>query len=240
MLRRPRRSRLALAAVLAAAHPTGAAAHQRGLSRAELRVVPDAAPGSVRIAAELVFARPEIVELVPRADADRNGQLDEIELLSVETALSEHVREGVQLEVDGRPCAGVVERIAFVEEDGLAVVAGFVCPAAPPLAGFTVRLPLLARLNPGHRLLGHVVFQDMPEETDAPALDFVAHRRRAALTVRRPTRERAPERADEPAPAEAAPSPAPRQEPARWPWLVLVAAATAALATWLSRRRRRG
>lgn len=239
----PRPRRLVLAAVLAAAlgRPTGAAAHQRGLSRAELRVAPASAPDSVRIAAELVFARPEIVELVPRADADRDGQLDEIELLSVETALSDHVLQGVQLATGDHPCPGVVERITFVEEDGLAVAAGFTCPAAPPLAEFTVRLPLLARLAPGHRLVGQVVFQDMPAETDAPALDFVAHRRRAALTVRRPTAETPPMGAAPALSADAAAlAPARDPAPARSPWLVLVAAPLVLAAGWLSRRRRRG
>jgi hypothetical protein len=229
----PRRSRRlwpVLALLLCV--PARATAHQRGLSQAHLRVGGQQGAPAVRIAVDLVFARPEIVELVPRADADRSGQLDEIELLSVETLLSEQVQTGVEIEVDGRACAGAVERIAFVEEDGLSVAAAFTCEGrAPPLSAFTVRLPLLARLAPGHRLVGHVVFQDMPDETETPELDFVAHRRRAALTVRRPVAA--------PAPA-AAPLPLPLPAPAPWRWLALAAAPLAVGAVWLFRRRRRG
>lgn len=221
--------------------PLGAGAHQRGLSRAELRVG-GAGEAAARIAVDLVFARPEIVELVPGADADRSGQLDEIELLSIETLLSEQVQKGIEIEVEGRACAGAVDRIAFVEEDGLAVAAGFTCPApAAPLAAFTVRLPLLARLAPGHRLLGQVVFEDMPPGPDRPVLDFVAHRRRSALTVRRPEPASAPAPAPAPDPAPVAASvAAPPPERPAWSWLVVTAAPLGLGAVWLLRRRRRG
>lgn len=209
--------------------PALADAHERGLSRAELRIA------GARLTAELVFARPEIVELVPGADADRSGQLDEFELLSVETLLSEQVLAGIQIFRGAAACPGAVEKIAFVEEDGLAVSVGFTCPG--PIDAFTVRLPLLARLAGGHRLLGHVVFQDMSSRPDIPPLDFVAHRRRSALTIRRPGPAPA---AAPPLPAPppvAAPEPAPAPARPRWPWLVLAAAPAGLAAVFLLRRR---
>ncbi|MBZ5713049.1 hypothetical protein K7C98_27755, partial [Nannocystis pusilla] len=109
----------------------------------------------------------------------------------------------------------------------------FTCPAA--IEAFTVRLPLLARLAPGHRLVGHVVFQDMSSGTGIPEFDFVAHRRRSALTIRRPE----PTTAASPpaAPAVAAPAAAPLRP--RWPWLVLAAAPLGLAVVFLLRRRRR-
>lgn len=219
--------------IVGIAAPALAHAHERGLSRAELRVA------GARITAELVFARPEIVELVPGADADRSGQLDELELLSVETLLSEQVLTGIHIFRDTAACPGTVEKISFVEEDGLSVAVGFACPG--PLDAFTLRLPLLGRLAPGHRLLGHVVFQDMSSQPGVPELDFVAHRRRSALTIRRPelatTSTPEPGAASKPAAQPIAiPEPAPARP--RWPWLVLAAAPVGLAVVFLLRRRR--
>jgi hypothetical protein len=211
---------LALAAVCSVASPVGA--HTPGLSRADLRVLPQ------RVAVDLAFARPEIAGLVPGADADRSGQLDEIELLSIEAQLSAAVLDGLAVAADDIACAGAIDRIAFVEEDGLAIAASFTCPNPRP-AALTVRIPLLARLAPGHRIVGRLVFSDMSDETDLPTLDFVAHRRRSALTFTRPT-------APAPAPA---PALAPAPAPARWPWAAVLAGLSLALAWGFLRRRRR-
>jgi hypothetical protein len=229
-LRPDLRVRAALALVAGLGAPAVADAHERGLSRADLRI------DGARVTAALVFARPEIVELVPGADADRSGQLDEVELLSVETLLSEQVLGGIQISLGDRPCAGAVDKIAFVEEDGLSVSAGFTCPA--PVDAFTVRLPLLGRLAAGHRLLGHVVFQDMSSRPDIPELDFVAHRRRTALTIRRPEPA-----APVPAPVSAptpvsATAPVLAPVPRRWPWLFAAAPVGLAMVFLLRRRRR--
>lgn len=215
---------LALAALVCA--PAGASAHERGLSQAEIRV------GDPRITVVLVFARAEIVELVPGADADRSGRLDEIELLSVETALSQQVLRGVEVAARDAACVGAIDRVAFVEEDGLSIAADFLCPTGPaPLDLFTLRLPLLARLAPGHRLVGRVVFQDMSSATGIPELDFVAHRRRAALTIRRPD----PHLAEAPEPSQPADPEPPRPT---WPWLTLAAAVAGLGAVFVLRRRR--
>ncbi|WAS98494.1 hypothetical protein [Nannocystis punicea] len=232
-----RRARGALAVVAGLGASAVADAHERGLSRAEFRIA------DARLTAELVFARPEIVGLVPGADADRSGQLDEVELLSVETLLSGQVLAGIQISRGDVACPGAVEKLTFVEEDGLAVSLGFTCPA--PIDAFTVRLPLLARLAGGHRLLGHVVFQDMSSRTGLPELDFVAHRRRSALTIRRPEPAPAPAPAPgpvatpEPAtPPGTAAEPAPADVRPRWPWLVLAAAPAGLAVVFLLRRRR--
>lgn len=213
---------LALAALLAGAP---AHAHQPGLSRLDLRI------GAPRIGAELVFARAELAALVPGADADRSGQLDEIELLSIEGRLGDAVLAGLELAADDTACAAAIDRIAFVEEDGLAVTVGFTCAATPP-AAVTVRLPLLERLAAGHRALTQAVFTDMSQGpgSSAEPLDFVLTRRKPARTLRRPT----PAPASEPA---RAPAPTPAPPPARWPWLLLALLALPGL--WLFRRRRR-
>lgn len=221
---------IALALAALAFTPASVRAHTAGLSRADLRVLPQ------RIAVDLVFARPEIAGLVPGADADRSGQLDELELLSLEAPLSAAVLDGLTITADDLACAGAIDRIAFVEEDGLSIAASFTCPRARP-AALTVRIPLLARLAPGHRVVGRLVFADMSSETEPPALDFVAHRRRSALTFTRPS-------APVPAPAPAlAPVPAPPLAPApatpRWPWLAVPAGLALALAWGFLRRRRR-
>jgi hypothetical protein len=218
----PRAVPIALALAAVASLPSPVGAHTPGLSRADLRVLPQ------RIAVDLAFARPEIAGLVPGADADRSGQLDEIELLSIEGRLSAAVLDGLALAAGDVACAGAIDRIAFVEEDGLSIAASFTCPGPPP-AALTVRIPLLARLAPGHRVVGRLVFADMSSETDPPALDFVAHRRRSALTFTRPT-----------APASApALAPAPAPAPARWPWAAAFVGAALVLAWGFLRRRRR-
>lgn len=221
----PRAVRIALALAAIVLVPSPAAAHTPGLSRADIRV------GAQRVTVDLVFARQEIAGLVPGADADRSGQLDEIELLSIETQLSASVLDGLALAADGDACTGTIDRIAFVEEDGLAIAAGFTCPRTAP-AALTLRLPLLARLEPGHRVVGRLIFADMSPETDSPALDFVAHRRRSALMLRRPT-------APAPAPESPAPAPAPPAAAARWPWLALLAGVAGLGAGLFLRRRRR-
>lgn len=198
-------------------------AHQPGLSRLDLRI------GAPRVGAELTFARAELAALVPGADADRSGQLDEIELLSIEGRLGDAVLAGLELTADGTACAAAIDRIAFVEEDGLAVTVGFTCAATPPGA-VTVGLPLLERLAAGHRALAQAVFTDMSQGpgSSAEPLDFVLTRRKPARTIRRPTPAIEPARA---------PAPTPAPPPARWPWLLLALLAPPGL--WLFRRRRR-
>lgn len=204
-----------------------ARAHQPGISKLDLRI------GAQRTTAELVFARSELAALVPGADADRSGTLDELELLAIEAPLGEVVRAGVALAADGADCPVALERLAFVEEDGLAASLAFACPAAPASV-VTVRLGLLARLAAAHRVVARAVFIDMSQGpgSDAAPLDFVLHGRRPALTVRRPDVATKPDVAATPDEPARAPTPA---HGVRWPWLAVV---PLALAAWVFRRRR--
>ncbi len=247
-----RRRLPALALLLLA--PPPARAHQPGLSRGEYRV-----DGST-LTAELVFARRELAALVPGADADADGTLDEFELLAVDLALRKQLLAGFHVHAGPDECSGTVTRIVFVEEDGLQIDTRHACPGAT-LPAVTLRWPLLVRLGPAHRHLGRIVFAAKPVPEDSPAaaqppvpedsppsaaagqppvpgdsppraaagqppvpgdsqaIDFVAHARRGALTIRRPA---APSASRVPAPAvPAAPPPTPPvpAAPARWPWL---------------------
>ena len=228
-----RRRLLALLLLLLVPRPTHA--HEPGLSRGEYRVTDRA------VTSELVFARREILaQLLPTADADRDGQLGEFELLAVEADLRQQILAGMQVASGPAPCPGAITRVVFVEEDGLQIDARHDCPAGP-LVAVTLRWPLLARLGPGHRHLGRLVYTGpeghVPE--DIPAIDFVAHARRSALTIKRPTPTAAP--APAPAPTvPTAPPPAPPvpAAPAPWPWLAAFAAALVALALARVLRRR--
>lgn len=157
-----------------------ARAHQAGLSQGSYRV------DGRRVAAEVVLARGEAAKLVARVDADRDGVVSEVELLQVQDALAAALAAGVEILGDGAGCPGAVERVAFVEEDGLSFAAVFTCPEGQPLTAVTVRLPLLARLAAGHRHVGQVRFVGASAAPPDAPVDFVAQRRRPVLTIRRP------------------------------------------------------
>lgn len=171
--------------------PASAAAHTPGLSQGTYRV------DGRRVAVEVVLARGEAGELVARIDGDRDGVVSEIELLMAQDALAAALTAGVEV-VDGDArCPGETSRVAFVEEDGLAFSSQYTCPEGQPLAALTVRLPMVGKLAGGHRHLGQVRFVGASAGEVDRAVDFVAQRRRPALTIRRPD-----------VPAEAPPSPA--------------------------------
>ncbi|MBK9755239.1 MAG: hypothetical protein IPO88_17390 [Nannocystis sp.] len=155
-----RRRLPALALLLLA--PPPARAHQPGLSRGEYRV-----DGST-LTAELVFARRELAALVPGADADADGTLDEFELLAVDLALRKQLLAGFHVHAGPDECSGTVTRIVFVEEDGLQIDTRHACPGAT-LPAVTLRWPLLVRLGPAHRHLGRIVFAAKPVPEDSPA-----------------------------------------------------------------------
>lgn len=213
--------------------PASAWAHEPGLSRGEYRV-----DGST-VTSELVFARRELTPLLPAADADGDGQLGEFELLAVDAELRQRLLAGIQVAAGPDPCPGVITRVVFVEEDGLQIDARHSCPHGP-LAAVTLRWPLLARLSPGHRHLGRLVFASpeghVPE--DIPAIDIVAHARRSAWTIRRPSGAATSPRV--PALAVPVPPPPTPTVPTRWPWLLGFAAALVALALSRALHRRRG
>lgn len=201
-------------------------AHEAGLSRGDYQVT------AAIVTAELVFARAELTALVPNAAPD--GPLGEFELLAIDAALRRELADGLRVTAGDRPCPGVITRLGFVEEDGLKFTARFECPAA--LAAVTLRWPLLARLGPVHRHLGQLRFIAADPLVEPEPIDFVAHARRSALTIRRPEPPRAAARQAPPIMTPALPT-----TPA-WPTGPLIAAlaalALAALALRARARRR--
>ena len=105
-----------------------AAAHTPGLSQGGYRV------DGRRVHVDLVLARGEAAQLVPGVDVDRDGAISEIELLQVQEALAAALSAGVEIRDGEAACPGAVDRVTFVEEDGLAFAADFTCPAGQPLA----------------------------------------------------------------------------------------------------------
>lgn len=204
--------------------PATTRAHEAGLSRGDYRV--DAAI----VTAELSLARAEILALIPGADADADGLLGEFELLAIDAPLRRELAAGLAVFAGTTPCPGTIARIAFVEEDGLRCDARFTCPTAP-LAAFTLRWPLLARLGPGHRHLAQVVFAAVLGAPEPAPIDVVVHARRSALTFRRPTAgvpvaALLPAPPSPPPPAATPPSPRVRGP---WLWIALASLAAAAL-----------
>ena len=227
-----RRGLALLALLVAVPLAAPAHAHEAGLSRGDYQVT------GASVTAELVFARDVLTALVPQSSAT-DGPPGEFELLAIDAALRRELADALRVTAGAEPCPGVITRLTFVEEDGLKFSARFECPAA--LAAVTLRWPLLARLGPVHRHLGQLRFTatgpDAPALVEPEPIDFVAHARRSALTIRRP----------EPPPRAAAPRPSPPVTPARstapaWPTGLLITAlaalALAALALRVRARRR--
>ena len=145
-----------LAALVAA--PRIAGAHQVGLSRGVYTVE------GATVAAEVTFARGELRALL--AGAGDELALDDAAALTTAVVAAIEVRDG------DAACVGALVRAGLTEEDGAVVVARYRCPR-PPRA-LTLRLPLLARLSPGHRHLAQVAGVgsddiDLVVRADSPA-----------------------------------------------------------------------
>ena len=144
-------------------------AHEVGLSRGVYTLT------GPEVAAELTFARAELLGLAPTLDGDGDGVLTDAELSSGTAAL-QRVVDGVQLTGDGQACASAWVDAALTEEDGARVRLRFTCPAEP--GRITLGLPLLDSLQFGHRHLGHLA----RAEGEVFA-DLVLHRRAASASA---------------------------------------------------------
>jgi len=149
-----------------------AAAHEVGLSRGVYTV------HAGEVAAELTFARAELLGLVPELDGDGDGVLTDAEMSSGTAAL-QPVRDGFVLAGDAQPCAAAWVDAALTEEDGARVRLRFTCPAAP--RRLELRVPLLDVLPLGHRHLGTLARGD-----GEAFADLVLHRRSASASVELP------------------------------------------------------
>jgi hydrogenase/urease accessory protein HupE len=137
-----------LGVLVAGLAPMRAFAHEVGISRGEYRL-----EGNT-LRAELVFARLELLGLMPALDQNQDGTLAEPELKAGQGTIQEAVRAGVSVRVEGEPCPGELVSTRLVEEDGVALETRFTCGRLPTSA--SLELKLLQGLPHGHRHLAHV------------------------------------------------------------------------------------
>ena len=167
-----------LAGLTCLAWTRAAQAHEVGLSRGIYTVL------GREVAAELTFARAELLGLVPALDVDEDGALTDSELSSGTGAL-QPVAAGFALVGDDRPCVGELIDAALTEEDGARLRMRFTCPLEP--RRLTLGLPVLGQLKSGHRHLAQLARVD--GEVFA---DLVLHRRAATASVELPVDAMAP------------------------------------------------
>jgi len=135
-----------LAAVLVA---NTALAHSVGLSSGEYVL------GGKTLRADVSMSQRELGQMLPEIDPDHDGQLDQDELDRAQRELARAVAGGISVSVDGAACPGVLDRAWVLEgEGGVVVRAHYECPRLP--ARLTIGLPMLSRLNLGHRHLARI------------------------------------------------------------------------------------
>jgi hypothetical protein len=185
---------LALAATLAVLGTRGdAAAHTVGLSSGEYGV------RGARLDARLVFARGEIVRLVPLLDVNGDGHVSAAEAQTARPQIRARIVDRMNVSASGgAACEASLVDAAITEGDGLLVVARWTCGAALE----RVDLAVLEDLGPTHRHVARVV-RDGAAEREQEAFDRVLSRDARVLALE----------GDAPA-ATAAPRPGPRPGPA--------------------------
>ncbi len=129
--------------------PLTAFAHEVGLSRGEYKL-----EGS-SLQAQLTFARPELLGLVPSLDEDKDGFLSAGDLVVGREVLKATVRSGLSVRSGGEDCVLESQDARLIEEDGVALEARFVCKRAAERV--TVEARLLQQFAHGHRHLARVV-----------------------------------------------------------------------------------
>lgn len=134
---------ITLASLLLVLLPRAASAHQVGLSRGEYRI------DGATIAAELVFARREVLSLVRVMDENGDGAISPTEIQHAREALGRAVVDRVSVRAGEGVCPGTLDDAFLVEEDGFSLRVVYRCPAAP--RAVRVRLDVLDDLPYGHR-----------------------------------------------------------------------------------------
>lgn len=163
---------LAGVAGLLALSAAPARAHAVGVSRGDYRV------SASTVEVELVFARSELVGVVPGLDQNRDGALSAADVAGEGRLLQDTVVRGLEIRTRSSPCDGVFRSAALTEQDGFVVRALYRCPGEP----FSIRLSILESLSLGHRHLAAaitadretqraVVYESRPEFTLATASD---------------------------------------------------------------------
>ncbi len=138
-----------------------AAAHAIGVSRGAYTLEGET------VRAELVFARGEMIGVVPSLDPHHDGSVRPEDVVASRAALAKAATLGVLVRGNGQACAGRLEDARLTEEDGIALVVAYACPLAPERLEIDVKL--LAELSHGHRHIAHVVLGSI-------TIDEVAYR----------------------------------------------------------------
>jgi hydrogenase/urease accessory protein HupE len=139
----PRKLLALLAALLLVLFAAPAFAHQVGLSRGEYRL------DGVKLTADLIFARRELSNLVPKLDEDGDGTLAAVEIQHARDALRRTVIDRLEVRGDDVTCPGMLDDAYLTEEDGLALRGVYRCPDST--RAVRVVLALLDDLSHGHR-----------------------------------------------------------------------------------------
>jgi hydrogenase/urease accessory protein HupE len=138
-----------------------AAAHAIGVSKGSYTLDGDV------VHAEIVFARGEMLGVVPSLDPDKDGSVRPEDVTASKAALAKAVTLGILVRGNGEACPGTFEDARLTEEDGIALTAHYQCPMPPVRLELEVKL--LAELSHGHRHIAHVVL-------GALTIDEVAYR----------------------------------------------------------------
>lgn len=144
--------------------PLTAHAHEVGLSRGEYTLE------GAALRVQLVFARPELLGLLPGLDEEKDGFLSAGDLITGRELLKGSVRSGLAARAGAEDCVLESQDARLVEEDGVALEAKFVCSHSTErvlvevrlLQGFAHGHRHLARTSSNGRVVDAVILQSAP------------------------------------------------------------------------------
>jgi len=122
----------------------------------------------------VVFARGELLPLVPSLDADHDGFVLGSEVLGALPDLERVVLGGIHVNADGVPCEPTLDEAKPVEQDGLLLRGRYACK--PGFGKIAVDVALLDDLSHGHRHVAHAV-------SGADTVDVVCFRGQASFEL---------------------------------------------------------
>ncbi len=164
-----------IAVVLATLLVPGVAhAHAVGTSRGEY-----ALQGRT-LTVRLLFARAELVSLLPELDGDRDGSVSDRELRAAWPGLTDAIVARITFDAAAGTCRGTLQDAALEEGDGLSIGAAYLCTSDPQTLAAT--LGFLDLLPHGHRHLAAVAAgaSGNTGRSVAPGIAYIGH---AQLTI---------------------------------------------------------
>lgn len=147
-----------------------AEAHRVGLSYGTYRVAADG------FHAELIFAEPEVIAMLPGLDLDGDGRLSGVELERIRPRVEEQLIKRLEVRAADQRCKGRFIRAEPVENDGLSIDLSYDCPRAEL---YQVELMFLDDLEAGHRQLVQASGGGSP-------IEWVAYRGQSTLKIAGP------------------------------------------------------